>query len=317
MFPEHSGWPRSICGGLQTYWKPWPRAMKNALMAKNKFGFIDATIAKPAETSADYARWVVCNSTLIGWIFNSLDASLQASVAYTESAQEMREDMKQRFSQGKAFRVEQIKSGLSILRQERLTVAKYYTRMKEKELWDELEDYSTVPRCTCAAAWEYAKEKVEGRMNCSHCGKSGHEWANCWKLRTCSNCGNSGHQRSNCSKLIRFPADWEQRKKIGKEQQRGQKKNMDYTVHGTAPTGEASTALSEELVQQLLTLCQSCSQGKTSMNNTLDQTTRKPIGAFNVWGGLYSFRSVTSHFAFGPTKLGDAQRWHERLGHPS
>ncbi|OWM78215.1 hypothetical protein CDL15_Pgr015034 [Punica granatum] len=47
-------------------------------------------------------------------------------------------DLKQRSSHGNTSWVQQIKADLSTLRQEGLTVAEYYTRMKA--LWDELDD---------------------------------------------------------------------------------------------------------------------------------------------------------------------------------
>ncbi|PKI69317.1 hypothetical protein CRG98_010318 [Punica granatum] len=133
----------------------WSRAM--TLNAKNKVGFLDGTITQPEVTSENYGAWRACNAMVIGWVFNLLDLSLQASVAYAQSAWVVWEDLRQRFLQRNATRVQQIKAKLSNLRQEGQTVPKYYTELKV--LWDELDDYSVVQRCTCAAATEYAKEK--------------------------------------------------------------------------------------------------------------------------------------------------------------
>ncbi|PKI60593.1 hypothetical protein CRG98_019069 [Punica granatum] len=59
--------------------------MFNALQAKNKLGFIDGRLEKPAETAEEYGAWKICNATVIAWIFNSFDTSLHASVAYAGS----------------------------------------------------------------------------------------------------------------------------------------------------------------------------------------------------------------------------------------
>nr|CAD1822688.1 unnamed protein product [Ananas comosus var. bracteatus] len=140
----------------------WARAMKNALQAKNKLGFVDGTLKKPDTSAPEASHWTICNSMVIAWIFNSLDKSLQGSVAYAEDAKAMWDDLKDRFSQGNAPRVFPLKIELSLLRQEGLSVASYYTKLKT--LWDELDDYSGTPACTCAAARDYVKKKETEKL---------------------------------------------------------------------------------------------------------------------------------------------------------
>uniref|UniRef100_A0A6V7QVB5 Retrotransposon Copia-like N-terminal domain-containing protein n=1 Tax=Ananas comosus var. bracteatus TaxID=296719 RepID=A0A6V7QVB5_ANACO len=140
----------------------WARAMKNALQAKNKLGFFDGTLKKPDTSASEASHWTICNSMVIAWIFNSLDKSLQGSVAYAEDAKDMWDDLKDRFSQGNAPRVFQLKTELSLLRQDGLSVASYYTKLKT--LWDELDDYSGTPACTCAAARDYVKKKETEKL---------------------------------------------------------------------------------------------------------------------------------------------------------
>ena len=95
------------------------------------------------------------NSMIAFWIFNSLDRSWQASVAYVHEAKVKWDDLKERYSQGNAPRVHQIKTKLSNLKQRRHSIVDYYTCLKS--LWDELDDYSEVSICTCAAATKLAE----------------------------------------------------------------------------------------------------------------------------------------------------------------
>nr|CAD1817794.1 unnamed protein product [Ananas comosus var. bracteatus] len=141
----------------------WARAMTNALRAKNKYGFVDGTIMKPEETSPDVHAWEKCNSMIISWLFNSLAKELHDSVAYAETAREMWIDLEERFSQGNAPRVHQIKRDLSLLQQDGLSIATYFTKMKA--LWDELSMYSTIPKCSCGAAKEFVQEREKEKVH--------------------------------------------------------------------------------------------------------------------------------------------------------
>ncbi|PKI65410.1 hypothetical protein CRG98_014149 [Punica granatum] len=109
----------------------WSRLMTNALRAKNKLGFIDGSIRKPAEGDANELQWIMCNSMVVAWITNTLDQDLQSSVACIENEKNLWDDLKERF----------LEEGES--------VAKYYSNLKV--LWDELENFLEAPTCTCAA----------------------------------------------------------------------------------------------------------------------------------------------------------------------
>ncbi|KAK9741839.1 hypothetical protein RND81_03G132500 [Saponaria officinalis] len=88
----------------------WKRGMEIALSAKNKKGFIDGTIAKPAATSETAKAWQRCNEMVFSWILNSKKLS--------------------EFSQGGD------------------TIAGYFTKLKL--LWDEIDAMGVNPNCSCA-----------------------------------------------------------------------------------------------------------------------------------------------------------------------
>lgn len=54
----------------------WARSMKTALILKNKFDFVDGTIAKPSTTDVIYGQWRRCNNMILSWIIRSLSTSI-------------------------------------------------------------------------------------------------------------------------------------------------------------------------------------------------------------------------------------------------
>ncbi|KAJ4787232.1 Retroelement pol polyprotein-like [Rhynchospora pubera] len=145
----------------------WEKAMKNALRAKNKLGFVNGSIIKPA-AGPEANLWESCNSMLVSWLFNSIDSTLQPSIAYMETAKELWDDLRERFSIGNGPRIHQLKADIAAAKQQGQSVVSYYTRLKG--MWDELSSYSRVPvckckGCTCNAAAEFVKEREEEKIH--------------------------------------------------------------------------------------------------------------------------------------------------------
>ncbi|KAJ0105686.1 hypothetical protein Patl1_19560 [Pistacia atlantica] len=128
----------------------WCRAMTISLNAKSKLGFIDGTTTMPSATAKpdDYASWKKCNDMILSWILNSFTRDLADSVTFSTTAQEVWEDLQDRFSQSNAPRIFQIERDIACLAQDQMTVAAYYTRLKK--LWDELGSYNDTV-CSCRA----------------------------------------------------------------------------------------------------------------------------------------------------------------------
>ncbi|KAL5818430.1 hypothetical protein ACOSQ4_022272 [Xanthoceras sorbifolium] len=117
----------------------WRRAMRMALSAKNKMGFITGTIIKPQSPEAKIAEWERCNDMVLSWLLNSIFPDIANSVIYTDTAKDVWEDLFNRFSQGNPARVFQIKRAIS-----------YFTKLKT--LWDELGSYNSIPDCSCGSS---------------------------------------------------------------------------------------------------------------------------------------------------------------------
>uniref|UniRef100_A0A2N9HI29 Retrotransposon Copia-like N-terminal domain-containing protein n=1 Tax=Fagus sylvatica TaxID=28930 RepID=A0A2N9HI29_FAGSY len=128
----------------------WSRSMVMALTAKNKVGFVNGLIEQPKDESLPaYNAWVCCNTMVISWLLNSLSKEIASSVIYANTAREIWEDLKERFAQGNGPRIFEIQKSISTLSQDQSSVSNYYTRLKS--LWDELNNFRSIPDCSCGA----------------------------------------------------------------------------------------------------------------------------------------------------------------------
>ena len=85
-----------------------------------------------ATTKPDnYASWKKCNDMVLSWILNSLTQDLADSVIFSNTAQEVWENLRDRFSQSNAPHIFQIDRYIACLTEDQMTVATYYTRLKK------------------------------------------------------------------------------------------------------------------------------------------------------------------------------------------
>ncbi|XP_075478953.1 uncharacterized protein LOC142519815 [Primulina tabacum] len=124
----------------------WSRAMRIALSVKNKLGFIDGSIPKPADSETNLlSAWVRNNNNVISWLLNSVSKDISASILFAESAEDIWNDLKDRFQQSNGPRIFQIRKDLINLRQGQDSVSVYFTKIKA--LWEELNHFR--PMCSC------------------------------------------------------------------------------------------------------------------------------------------------------------------------
>ncbi|KAG2700466.1 hypothetical protein I3760_07G232100, partial [Carya illinoinensis] len=110
----------------------WSCAMRRALRAKNKFGFITGSLTQPTNPNDPLLEpWERCNDMVVSWLQNSISLSLQSK----------------RFSQQNGPRIYQLKKALVALLQEHDSVSIYYGKLKA--LWDELSIYDPILVCNC------------------------------------------------------------------------------------------------------------------------------------------------------------------------
>ncbi|XP_077249339.1 uncharacterized protein LOC143888828 [Tasmannia lanceolata] len=127
----------------------WRRAMSIALIAKNKIGFVDGTITKPAPSDFSFTSWTRCNTMVLSWLINAITRDLADTIIYSDVASDVWQELHDRFFQGNATKIFQLRRTLINLQQDQHSVLSYFNRLKA--LWDELSSYTTLPTCSCGA----------------------------------------------------------------------------------------------------------------------------------------------------------------------
>ncbi|XP_054778262.1 uncharacterized protein LOC129286294 [Prosopis cineraria] len=125
----------------------WQTDITNALVAKNKMGFIDGLIKQPELESNVLSYWIRCDAMVKGWLKSSMSKELRASVRYVKTAHEIWTNLAEHFGKGSAPRAYELRRNIANLRQQRQSITVYYTKLKA--LWDEIRTIAPTPRCTC------------------------------------------------------------------------------------------------------------------------------------------------------------------------
>ncbi|KAK2973029.1 hypothetical protein RJ640_001552 [Escallonia rubra] len=112
--------------------------MLTAFQSKNKAGFVDGSLAKPDVHSGDFQSWI----------------------QYTAS--EIWCDFDERFTQGIALRVYDLKRSIALLQQEKSPIFTYYGKLKG--VWNELQNLRPVLVCTYGARKKMQEMREEEKV---------------------------------------------------------------------------------------------------------------------------------------------------------
>ncbi|XP_028755810.1 uncharacterized protein LOC114715181 [Neltuma alba] len=113
----------------------WSKSMMIALRGKNKVGFIDGSCKKEEQDLKFFDHWERCNAVVLSWILGSVSKDLASSLVYFQDAHTAWADLKERFDKISGSRIFYLYQEIHSLRQGKLTVFAYYSRLKE--LWEE------------------------------------------------------------------------------------------------------------------------------------------------------------------------------------
>ncbi|XP_073291147.1 uncharacterized protein [Primulina huaijiensis] len=131
----------------------WSRAMKIALHAKNKLGFVDGTCRKPAANLSSLYQWECCNAIVLSWIFSSVSKEIFCGFVYAKDASSVWVDLKERFDKICGSRIYAIHRDIIRLSQGSSTISVYFSKLKW--LWNELTSLVTSPACECPTSRSY------------------------------------------------------------------------------------------------------------------------------------------------------------------
>ncbi|XP_074276870.1 uncharacterized protein LOC141600527 [Silene latifolia] len=100
----------------------WADAVCNGLDAKNKLRLVDDTVKQPVLKSSsdggmECVAWRQCNAMVKAWLRNVIDPKLHPSITFTATVPEIWAELKERYAQGNAPRVHQLKNDLNECKQ--------------------------------------------------------------------------------------------------------------------------------------------------------------------------------------------------------
>ncbi|KAL9233052.1 hypothetical protein vseg_008093 [Gypsophila vaccaria] len=130
-------------------YEEWAKGFRVSLGAKRKLGFINGNLVQPKDDSPDLEDWWTTNYMIVAWIFSTIDPSIRSTISYRDTAKELWDDIRQRFSLGNGIKVFQLKSEIVEWKQkDDETIMDYYGRLKK--LWDDINDFDALPSCFCS-----------------------------------------------------------------------------------------------------------------------------------------------------------------------
>ncbi|XP_021734149.1 uncharacterized protein LOC110700875 [Chenopodium quinoa] len=125
----------------------WSRNVKLALGAKNKKGFIEGKISKPAAGHKDFNKWERNDYMVRCWIFRSMTDQVAGGLSLVETSKQLWDELVERYSESNIPLLYQLKKDLGKLEQGDMSVGEYYCKLKK--IWDEIYNIEAIPECTC------------------------------------------------------------------------------------------------------------------------------------------------------------------------
>ncbi|XP_068492152.1 uncharacterized protein [Phaseolus vulgaris] len=125
----------------------WSRAMKRALLSKNKFKFFNGDLPESSHSDNQYEAWEKGNVMVISWITRSITTQIAQNTVYIDNVKELWEVLKERFSKSNHFRVSDLLQEINSIKQGEKSITEYYT--DSKTLWEELDALRPLPTCVC------------------------------------------------------------------------------------------------------------------------------------------------------------------------
>ncbi|KAJ0920809.1 putative transcription factor interactor and regulator CCHC(Zn) family [Helianthus annuus] len=138
--------------GTENY-SVWSSAMKLALEAKNKFGFINGKCEKPKDNDVLAAQWDRCNSVVLTWLLNSVSEELFLGQVFSKLASEVWTDLKETYDKVDGSVVYDLYKRINGISQNGSSVAEYYNKLTT--MWKQFDAMVHLPSCSCQAAKDY------------------------------------------------------------------------------------------------------------------------------------------------------------------
>ncbi|XP_030934597.1 uncharacterized protein LOC115960041 [Quercus lobata] len=140
----------------------WVRSMRKALVAKNKFGFVNGsiTLSSPLiKTPAAVDAWIRCDNMVGSWLMKAVSPQIRVSITYRDTALEIWNDLRDTHSQGNGPRIFQLQKDIASMCQGDSSITNYFTQLKL--FWDQLQNFRPTPTCSCGKCTCNLPQKIE------------------------------------------------------------------------------------------------------------------------------------------------------------
>ncbi|GKC17438.1 ribonuclease H-like domain-containing protein, partial [Tanacetum coccineum] len=137
-------------------YRMWNNAMKLALQARNKYGFVDGTCLRDsfADSEVLCAQWDRCNAMVLTWIMNVVSSDVYMGLVYSENAASVWKELNETYDKVDGSLVYNLLQKIGYVKQGGSTVADYYHRLNS--LWREFDAITKLPKCVCPVKCSYA-----------------------------------------------------------------------------------------------------------------------------------------------------------------
>ncbi|GJR87104.1 ribonuclease H-like domain-containing protein [Tanacetum coccineum] len=134
--------------GTENY-RMWNNAIKLALQARNKYGFVDGTCLRDSFANNEVlcAQWDRCNAMVLTWIMNVVSSDVYMGLVYSENATYVWKDLNETYDKVDGYVVYNLLQKIGSVKQDGSTVADYYHTLNS--LWREFDAITKLPKCVC------------------------------------------------------------------------------------------------------------------------------------------------------------------------
>ncbi|XP_074302774.1 uncharacterized protein LOC141634535 [Silene latifolia] len=110
--------------------RQWQRDIIQALLSKNKIGFIYGECSLLDKSDKKYNAWIRCDIVVSRWIKNSMIKTLQDNFQYTQSSKHLWSELVEPFGQLNVLELYELKKELANIKQENASLLDYYGKIK-------------------------------------------------------------------------------------------------------------------------------------------------------------------------------------------
>ncbi|KAF7832205.1 uncharacterized protein G2W53_014538 [Senna tora] len=318
-------------------------AVKTALEAKDKLGFVDGSFKQP-EDPVEYKRWKPVDSMVKSWITNSLTKDLSESFMFCNTAKELWDNIAERIKPvprcicGSCTclvnkRLEEHDSDIKLV-QFLMGLHLMYDAIRGQIL--NLDPLPSVNKAFSMVVKQETQKEVNlafnnvesSAMMAKAGGRKLEDKKNAKAGKYCDHCNQNGHTREACFKLIGFP-DWF--KELKEQRKKAAKKGGSVAINMVADTPMDTLKEKDNIdFAGVLTALQEIAKVVKNKAEEQDQRTNKPLIEGKVAGSLYVLKQAktveTIRNSIANAKLfacndvaqntiSDVTLWHHRLGH--